>query len=74
MKHISQSKQSGFSVMGHFRMPVTKHITYCHKSVIADEISNEEPTCDECIDVKAWEQIDQIERDSEGKCHTSSLA
>lgn len=58
MKHISQCTFVGMGVSGQFRLPVTMHRTYCHSVVNASEIDNENPSCDDCIDNKVWEEID----------------
>jgi len=41
-------------------MPVTKYVTYCRETVSGAEIDNDFPTCDECMDAKVWEDIDNM--------------
>lgn len=58
MKHISHSTFRGNADDGVFIMPVTLHRTYCRIDVQVNEIDNENPTCDDCMDAKTWEIID----------------
>jgi hypothetical protein len=58
MKHISGQTFQGSYDNGRFILPVTKYMTYCRLTVLVDEIDNEHPTCDECMDAHCWEQID----------------
>lgn len=58
MKHISRSTFTGRADNGEFLMPVTLHITFCKQTVRAEEIDNQKPSCDICIDNRCWEMID----------------
>ena len=70
MKHISYISFRGRHDDGKFIVPVTLHETYCRKTVQSFEIDNENPTCDECMDSKVWEEID-VRTDHEARMETS---
>jgi len=61
MKHIAQAT---FTVLdaGKIRMPVLKTRAYCGAVVLVSDTDYHNPTCDECIDSKVWEDIDNMGR------------
>ena len=60
MMHLSRVRYTGMATEGLFRMPTTLHTTYCGRTgVTGHEIDVEKfVDCDECIQAKAWEEID----------------
>jgi hypothetical protein len=60
--HISRTSYIGMVDNGRLRMPTTLHLTYCwDRDVPSTLINNNSPTCEECMDSKAWEEIDEGE-------------
>ena len=70
MKHISYISFRGRHDDGKFIMPVEMHETYCRKVVRGFEIDNVNPTCEECMDCKVWEEID-ARTENEARMETS---
>jgi len=59
MMHISQSTFRGNIDDGQFIMPSLLHRTYCRQVVQSSLIDDKNPTCDDCMDSKCWEMIDE---------------
>jgi hypothetical protein len=61
--HLMRKRYTGMAATGLFRMPTPLHTTYCGlRDITTHEIDTLEKNidCDECIQAKAWEDIDAI--------------
>lgn len=62
MKHIRKEGGEfiGMRDDGMFRMPVKIFTTLCHREVPESEIDDKNPDCECCIDVKWWDDYDNL--------------
>ena len=61
--HLLRQRYVGMADDGLFRMPTTLHTTYCGlRDITKHEVDTLESAvdCDECIQAKAWEDIDNL--------------
>jgi hypothetical protein len=62
--HLMRRSYTGIVDEGLYRMPTTLHVTYCGlRDVTRHDVDTREKyvDCDECIQAKAWEDIDALQ-------------
>lgn len=60
--HLIRERYAGIADVGLFRMPSTLYTTYCGlRDITVHEVDTLEKhvDCDDCIQAKAWEDIDR---------------